>query len=595
MPNEVLEYIFSFLDLKDLGIACGVCHRWKEVSYSNDTLWRRHLAALLMNQGVLFLPTPPPFELLSQDDEERTRKKREEGEERKMREGELRLRELGGGDPSCEARRLMRRLCSMRKGYEEEIIVAVEGGRELRASFIEALMHGVFEGELQRPLQERRKKRIIRSRRTGKKTERAFVQQPIRVFHQGLMYQLRFEAGDPDLRFNLSEHIVLYIFRLDGAEGMESLWAMERAHLLVPPAVQKKEEVPVVLLGLKDIHHNNNNTNALAERDSARNCHILCEDLCLSETQLAEGEGEEEGGEGEGGPLLQDEEDIEREGGDSASESVGEDVVRREARQYARQRMRCNCYMEAGWHAPSPSPTRGEEEDIHESESEGVEEVVEPLVLLSALLEVRRRVKESVVPGSYHSSRARLQLRQHGSPLFSFFHVLEGLFSLILLPLPGVVRAVGVLIRGIGMMGEVTLRAHRSTSIPTLHKTLLCLFAFFPLLFWSILFAFRALAIAFFSPFLCCRDGFYRGYHDGFGESARHAWREGWSDSERDHVWTRELVEKIAEGDGVSIELCLLRQAALPYIFLTILLFVVASQWWMSRPSYRNPLQPFIN
>jgi len=575
MPDEVLELFFAHLDLKSLARACGVCFRWKGIIYSNNNLWQQHINPRLRHRGVLSLPNLSQLHATPQSlNDLRTR----EGNDNASHRPGLSLRGNGVAENS-DPRGLMKQLCSSRRGCEEEILIVVEGGKELRHSFKEALVW-----TLRNELQDGNEERNSSSEKPAEEEERE--EEDIRAFNQGLMYRLQF--GDANsweahwMRtgsspFFLSEYIVVYVFSLDGegAGGLESLWAMERAHLLMH-AVDKKEEVPVVLLGLKDVRG-----------ESARGPPFLIWDL--SSTPQQEQQPQQHEQEEVEHLLERNEDDIEEgngEDGESASISPGEDGVRKEAIQYARQRMRCECYIETGWNPPSPPASP--EENVR-----GVGVVVEPLALLAALLEVRRRVKENVAPASFHSSRTRLQQRQHGSSLFSVCHVLEALFSLILLPIPGLVSAAVTIGTAFWMIGELTLRVFQSTSIDTHAKPLLCLMAIFPLFFWALLFASRSLVIALVSPFFFFISGFYVGYHYGFGESARHAWLDGWKRSKRDNKRSRDLVEKMV-AEGATLEVFLLPQNVLPYIFLALGLFAALVQWWMSQPTTIHPLQPWI-
>jgi len=565
MPDEVLELFFAYLDLKSLARACGVCQRWKGIIDSNNNLWQLHIDPLLRHRGVLSLLHAIPRSRLLNDIRNRN-----------DNASPLPGLSLRGNWVAEESgpRRFMKLLCSSRRGCEEEILIVVEGGKELRNSFKEALVW-TLKNELQNGNEKRNANSSSEKPAEGEERE----EEAIRAFNQGLMYRLHFRDAHSweahwmrsgSSPFFLSEYIVVYLFSLDGAGGgLESLWAMERAHLLMH-AVDKKEEVPVVLLGLKDVRG-----------ESASTPPLIWD---LSSTQQQQPQHHE----GEGEHLLERNEGIE-EGlggdGESASISLGEDGLRKEAIQYARQRMRCECYIETGWNPPSPPASP--EENV-----KGAGEVVEPLALLAALLEVRRRVKENVAPASFHSSRTRLQQRQHGSSLFSVCHVLEALFSLILLPIPGLVSAAVTIGTAFWMIGELTLRVFQSTSIDTHAKPLLCLVAIFPLFFWALLFASRSLVIAIFSPFFFCISGFYVGYHYGFGESARRAWMDGWKRSKRDNKRSRDLVEKMV-AEGASLEVFLLPQNVLPYIFLALSLFAALVQWWMSQPTTIHPLQPW--
>ena len=46
VPYEMLEAVFSYLDVYDLLDAAHTCSRWKEVVNSSEVLWRRQLAKL---------------------------------------------------------------------------------------------------------------------------------------------------------------------------------------------------------------------------------------------------------------------------------------------------------------------------------------------------------------------------------------------------------------------------------------------------------------------------------------------------------------------------------------------------------------------
>lgn len=198
-------------------------------------------------------------------------------------------------------------------------------------------------------------------------------------------------------------------------------------------------------------------------------------------------------------------------------------------------------------------------------------------------------------PIGYRSSRARLEQRQHGGKLFRLMHVLEALFSLILLPLPALIGAVVALCTGVWIFMQLCLRVFYSdnNNIPFIAKPFTCLYALYPILFWTLLFASYSLLIAVFSPFFLFLSGFYAGYHYGLAECARRAWKDGWCRSEKYHSGMWDYVDRLQE-EGPSIHFFLLPQGVVPYTCLIIFLLIAGTKWWMAQPTTINPLQPLL-
>ena len=325
------------------------------------------------------------------------------------------------------------------------------------------------------------------------------------VFHRGLLYHFHFRSLDnvawlraKEAPVYVCEHIFILAFSLDDrSEGITSasLRSIDRA-LTTLQRVTARHEIPLLLVGFKpttflDERERGEAAEGVSENsgvsERAPRSHFVCEekeDLPFSKKSGVGEGGKESRGEGkkkDAAPVSEEEKGLlasgeyEREGegeedvemgtmtplqdhqledkgkekesgngnenetknenekeGENEEKLRREDKMRKEAIQYMQYRMpRCDGYMEIGW---SPSKM----------------EMDEPLLFVTSLLEIQRRVKERAFsPEAYSISRNRLERRQLGGHTYLLLHILEGLLCVLLLPLPCVVTTAYTFLLGL--------------------------------------------------------------------------------------------------------------------------------------------------
>lgn len=268
------------------------------------------------------------------------------------------------------------------------------------------------------------------------------------VFYQGLLYLLLFKPLSQWLAENTvysetpEESVFVVTFSLDKSE-QEAKKTFEWTALALSKVMPMKDGLPIFLLGLKETENSefwfDEVDEGKDENVRRTNKHFLfsmVENLPGREkNSVYEEEGTKEKFTNEESPLLDleagdcrhaeekgKEKQTEEEERDAERDWTEEDRIRKAAISVAHTLQRCDGYLEMGWNEKKR------------------QEIDQPVELLAALLEGRKKVKEATLtPYTYAIGRERLAKRQQSSRghLWSILHGLEGILCILLLPFLG--------------------------------------------------------------------------------------------------------------------------------------------------------------